>query len=298
MGADFSRFTAHVRAGVAKRYDAVRGPVRFGFEFAGLRYGALPDYLVIGAMKSGTTTFYDWLVRHPLVPSAVTKEIHFFDSHFPQGLTWYRSQLPTVRQLAGLSRTHSSRGLSGEATPTYLFHPLAARRAHSVVPDAKLIVLLRNPIDRAYSHYQTNIRHDWEALSFEEALDREEERLDGQIDVILKDEKNHRSFARFRWSYRAMGHYAELIENWMRYYPLEQFHFVLNEELDSDPDTTYAKVYEFLGLPDHPLGKPARRTIGHYSSMAAPTRAGLVEYFRPHNARLEALLGRSVDWDR
>src|SRR5581483_8059296 len=124
----------------------------------------------------------------------------------------------------------------GEASPTYLFHPLAARRAHSIVPNAKLIVLLRNPIDRAYSHYQTGIRHDWEALSFEAALDREPERLHGSIDELLMDERHNRSFARYRWSYVSMGHYAELLETWLAYFPREQFHFVFSDELDRNPD--------------------------------------------------------------
>jgi hypothetical protein len=290
-------FAKHVEAGVTKRLESLRSPARFAIETAGLRRGALPDFLLIGAMKAGTTTFYEWLVTHPLVPAAVEKEVHFFDFHFPQGLTWYRSQLPSERELARLTASAGRRAVSGEASPTYLFHPLAARRAHSIVPDVKLIVLLRNPINRAYSHYQTGIRHDWEALTFEDAIDREPDRLRGQIDVLLMDEEHHRSFPRYRWSYLSMGHYAELLESWFRYFPREQFLFILNEDLDRDADATFRRVHDFLDLPHNPLPQVPRRTVGEYSSMAPATRERLQEYFRPHNKRLAELLEIDPGWD-
>ncbi|MFI5040338.1 MAG: sulfotransferase domain-containing protein [Acidimicrobiales bacterium] len=281
---------------VEKRLTAVSGTTRFTLERAGLRRGALPDFLVIGAMKAGTTMFYEWLVTHPLVLPAIEKEVHFFDFHFPRSQTWYRSQLPAVRELDALVATEGQRAIAGEASPTYLFHPLAPRRAHVVVPNAKLIVLLRNPISRAYSHYQTGLRHDWEALSFEDAIDREPVRLDGQIEALLMDEQHHRSFPRYRWSYLSMGQYAEQLEAWFRFFPREQFLFIVSEDMDRDADATFRRVYDFLGLPYHELPKLARRVVGHYEPMEPATRERLQDYFRPHNKRLNELIDIDPDW--
>ena len=287
----------HYAGGLASRYEKSRAPGRQVLELAGARRGVLPDYLVIGAMKAGSTMFYEWLVTHPLVPPAVEKEVHFFDSHYRSGLTWYRARLPSERDIARRSHEGGRRALSGEATPNYLFHPLAPRRAHVTVPNAKLIVLLRNPVNRAYSHYQTNIRHDWEALTFEQALDREEERLHNQVDAMLMDESHHRNYPRYRWSYQAMGRYAELIERWLQYYPREQILFLLNEDLSRDPQLVFSRLWAFLDLPPHTLPAKKRRVVGTYSPMADQTRDRLRKSFRPHNRRLADLLGFDPGWD-
>ena len=241
--------------------------------------------------------FYEWLITHPLVLPAAKKEVHFFDSYFGQGEQWYRSRMPRDRKRRDAAAAAGRPVLVGEATPNYLFHPLVPRRASTVVPDAKLIVLLRNPVNRAYSHYSTGVRHDWEALSFEEALERESVRLDGQIDALLQDEKHHRNFARYRWSYKAMGHYADLLERWFEYYPRDQFVFVFNEQMDRDADAAFLPVWDFLGLPEHRLPEKSRRVVGRYAPMRPDTRAELIEYFRPHNRRLAELLGVDPGWD-
>lgn len=286
----------HYEGGLRTRLAKGRAPARQVLELAGARRGVLPDYLVIGAMKAGSTMFYEWLVTHPQLPAAVEKEVHFFDSYYRQGLTWYRSRLPSRRELAARSAPGAS-ALSGEATPNYLFHPLVPRRVHATVPDAKLIVLLRNPVNRAYSHYQTNLRHDWEALSFEEALDREPARLENQIDALLMDEAHHRNFPRYRWSYQAMGRYAELLERWFTFFPREQFLFLRNEDMARDPDAVFARVWDFLDVRHHPLPQKANRVVGRYEPMRPETRQRLQDYFRPHNERLAELLGFDPRWD-
>lgn len=290
------RFTQHFGGKPKKVFEALRSPARYALEAAGARWGVLPDFLVIGTMKGGSTTFYQWLVTHPLVLPAVEKEVHFFDFHFRRKVTWYRSQLPSQRQRDRLSARSGHRALACEASPTYISHPLAARRAQSVVPEAKLIALLRNPVDRAYSHYQAAIRNDWEVLSFEEALDREPSRLEGQVDALLMDQAHNRSFPLYRWSYMAMGHYADFLEHWFRYFPRQQFMFILNEEMDRGPEATFRRVYEFLDLPYHPLPPIGRSGVGSYPPMQPATRERLEEYFRPHNRRLAELLDIDLGW--
>ena len=144
--------------------------------------GALPDFFIIGAKKCGTTFLYHLLGQHPHVEAAKKKEIHYFDHHFSKGNDWYRSHFPPPTWKEG------RRSITGESSPYYLFHPHAARRMAGVVPRARLIVLLRNPVDRAYSHYHQEAGRGHEPLTFEEAIEAEEARLRGERDRMLEHE--------------------------------------------------------------------------------------------------------------
>src|SRR6187200_1451927 len=137
----------------------------------------LPDFLVIGAQKAGTTALYAYLRWHPGITGPSWKEVSFFDRHWWRGEAWYRGQFPL----------RAGGRLVGEASPSYLFHPLAPERARSLVPDAKLIALVRNPVDRAYSQYQHAVALGREPLSFEDALAAEDERLVGEVERLLAD---------------------------------------------------------------------------------------------------------------
>src|SRR5436189_26280 len=119
----------------------------------------LPDFLILGAQKAGTTALYAYLRWHPQVTGPSFKEVSFFDRHYARGERWYRAHLPVRR-----------RAVVGEASPSYLFHPLAPERVARMLPEARLIALLRNPVDRAFSHYQHEVALGREQLSFEDAL--------------------------------------------------------------------------------------------------------------------------------
>ena len=110
------------------------------------RWRCLPDYLLIGAQKCGTTSLYNYLVSHPEVRRCLRKEVGYFDQHFDRGLAWYLAHFP-MKSFVGFQQ------VTGEATPDYYYSPQAPQRAHLVMPQAKLIILLRNPVDRAHSQY-------------------------------------------------------------------------------------------------------------------------------------------------
>ena len=157
--------------------------------------GDLPDYLVIGAQKAGTTSLYRYMISHPMIRPASDKQVHYFDFNYDKPFDWYRSQFP-----AG-----SGNGLvTGEATPYYIFHPDAARRVRLVLPDVKIVALLRNPIDRACSHYMHEIKNGTESLSFEDAVEAEEGRLRGEEDKICEG-VNYYSYNHVKFSYLARG---------------------------------------------------------------------------------------------
>ncbi len=131
-------------------------------------------------MRSGTTSLYRYLGEHPQVLRPWTKELHYFDRLFSRGTVWYRANFPTVPAMLWHKLAHGGKALTYEATPAYLIYPAAARRIARTLPRAKLIALLRNPVDRAYSHYHLNVRSKLEHHSFEQAIKREPKWLDGE----------------------------------------------------------------------------------------------------------------------
>jgi hypothetical protein len=249
------------------------------------RWRPLPDFLVLGAQKAGTTALYAYLRWHPGITGPSWKEVSFFDRHWWRGEAWYRGQFPL-----------RPRGrLVGEASPSYLFHPLAAERARALVPDAKLIALLRDPVKRAYSQYQHEVALGREPLSFEDALAAEEGRTRGEVERLLAEP---RAFSRAWWdhTYASRGLYAEQLDRWLAVYPREQLLVVTTEDLGERTSETYAGVLDFLGAAPHQLGEYPRVFERDYAPMRPETRAALQARFAEPNRRLEVLLGRSLKW--
>jgi hypothetical protein len=259
--------------------------VRWGYGTLTARARPLPDFLVIGAQKAGTTALYAYLRRHPAITGPSWKEVSYFDRHYARGAAWYRGNFPLRRGR-----------LVGEASPSYLFHPLAPRRAAALVPDARLIALVRDPVERALSHYHHEVDFGREHLSFEDALEQEEARLAGELERMLADP---RYFSRAWWdhTYLARGRYAEQLERWYAAFPPEQVLVLANEELAGRPAETYARVLDFLGAAPHELDSYPRVFDREYPDMDAATRARLADYFAGPNRRLYDLLGRDLGWN-
>jgi hypothetical protein len=245
----------------------------------------LPDFLIIGAQKAGTTALYAYLRRHPQIGGPAWKEVSYFDRHYRRGTAWYRGQFPF----------RSDGRIAGEASPGYLFHPLAPERVQETVPDAKLIVLLRNPIDRAFSHYHHEVALGREPLSFEDAIGAEPGRTHGEEERLMR-EPGYFSHAWWDYAYVARGRYAEQLERWFAVFPREQLLILATEELGADPAETYARVVEFLGLPPHGLASFPRIYEQSYAEMSPGTRERLAAEFDDANRRLYELLGRDFGW--
>lgn len=285
----------------AERIPTIPTPVRvlarnavWTFGRATSRLRTLPDFLIIGAQKAGTTALYAYLRKHPAVLGPPWKEVSYFDRHYDRGHAWYRGQFPTARR-AARTRARYGHVAIGEASPSYLFHPLAPTRAASLLPDARLIVILRDPVDRALSHYHHEVALGREPLTFEDALDREERRLDGELERMIR---NPSYFSRAWWdhAYVSRGRYAEQLERWLAVVPRERLHVVVTEEMLADTAAAYAGTLDFLGLPHHRLARFPRIFERRYPEMAPLTRRRLAEVFAASNDRLEDLLGRTLDW--
>lgn len=266
---------------------------------AGLGPGrVLPDFLIIGAMKSGTSSLFHTLQQHPGIASPSTKEIHFLDNpvFYRFGEAWYRSHFPTRNAMAALSNQLGYRAVSGEGTPAMIsnFYAINAGRH---LPRARLIAVLRNPVDRAYSHYHHMRRSIFgEPLSFWDALQAEQSRT--AHDIWLDHHAPQRAGRKHKlYSYGQRGMYIDQLENWLRYFPRERLKLLHYDELIADTGGMCNEVAEFLGLPPHNFDAPQRRNTGHYTEpMDTQCREYLTELFRPYNRRLFEFLGEDWGW--
>ena len=262
----------------------------------------LPDFLLIGTQRGGTTALYHYLQTHPCIKAATTTDTHFFEKKFNKGLTWYRGHFPTSIERYTMQHLRRQAFLTGEASSSYLFYPHAPKRVAQTVPRVKLIVLLRNPVDRAYSQYFHAIELGHETSSFAEAIQDEEERTAQERAKILQDE-NYYSDTYTHRSYLSRGKYAEQLQAWLSLFPREQLLILKSEEFYADPVTAFKRVAAFLHLPETEpqLRKQAYKQYSHntyFSTMEPALRERLSEYFKPHNARLYDLLGIDFGWDK
>jgi Sulfotransferase domain len=257
----------------------------------------LPDFVVIGGQRCGSTSLYTILGGHPQVMEASHKELHFFDMNWSRGTDFYRRSFPLRGHLQRRARRLGVRVVSGEASPYYLFHPAVPERLATALPDARLIAILRDPVDRAYSQYQLSARDGHESLSFEDALDAEADRLAG-VEQRLATDPDFRSAAHRHQSYQARGMYLEQLERWWRHVPRERLLVLRSEDMFADTAAAYDRAVEFLGLEPHPRSGFESRNRVAYSSMPPAARARLQELYAEPNRRLEEALGRRLEWQR
>ncbi|MEW6078822.1 MAG: sulfotransferase domain-containing protein [Thermodesulfobacteriota bacterium] len=256
------------------------------FRYATAGFRALPDFIIIGAMKAGTTSLFSALTQHPKIIRSHTKETHFFNSHYHRGLYWYRSNFPFARRLAGGGKT-------GEATPQYIYHELVPERIHQTLPEVKLIAMLRNPTERTISQYFHEVRKGREDLPMMKAFRAEEERLAG---VLRKDDFANPLY--IHASYKKRGVYHEQIRRFLRYFPREQLLVLDSDEFFADPAGSIKPVFQFLEVDEaFPVDGIEHKNIGWNRTRVEPeVYEYLNDYFAPHNRELYSLLGRSFPW--
>lgn len=236
---------------------------------------------------------YAYLGQHPQLLPSYRKEIHFFDGglnsnidNFEKGEAWYRAHFPFRKNVGAHSRTF-------EASPLYIFNPLTPRRIFDLIPEVKLIAVLRNPTERAISHYFKENRKSHESLSIKDALQEEEKRLESVI-----ENKDYKNDIFIHHSYKSRGLYKKQIERFLNYFPWQQILVLSSEEFFSEPDDTLRRVFDFVGVDTGFKVKDLKpRNVAKNKSEVDPdVYEYLNNYFLPHNQALYELVGKSYGW--
>ncbi len=252
------------------------------------------DFLIIGAQRGGTQSFYDYLLQHPVVVPAIRPDIHFFDQHYELGMEWYINQFPLLSGYYGKSRPDGC--LTGEASPFYFHHPLVPERIHQHCPNVKLIVLLRNPTDRAYSHYRQAVRTGIETFSFSMALKIEAKRMEKGMQRLREKPQLYAERNLFQ-SYISHGLYANQIKRWLALFPSNQLLFLCSEDYFSDPIPQIMRAYQFLGLTPYQPRRMEPPPGHYYEFLTDQTRAKIDRVFRQSNDDVCRLLHWSNAWE-
>jgi hypothetical protein len=279
------------------RRTAHWGLVTAGRPISGARM--LPSFLIVGAERCGTSSMYEVLRWHPAVFSAILprKEVHYFDYHYQHPLSWYRCHFPLRARAVRATRGAGMAPTAFEASPSYMCHPLAPERIARDLPDVKLLVMLRDPVARAYSSHTMRAGWGVETEPFERALELEDSRLAGEAERMATDP----SYVGYNWrhfAYRSRGQYVEQLEQLEGLVGRDRIHVIDSGDFFATPGDVYDQILDFLGLPHvgHPAFDPPRTRSR--PPMPDSVRAALEEHYRPYNERLTAWLGHEPSWCR
>ena len=260
-----------------------------------------PHFIIIGIGRAGTTALYSYLIQHPSIHSALAddeklaSDIHFFEYMESDSISWYKSHFPILLPKLNSQKHHK---ITGEFTSTYFYHPDVPERIYQLVPRVKLIVILRNPIDKIYSTYYQQFRYGEVSTSFEETIDAELRRikiLEGNPDL----RSQHPGFSNFvSQNILRHGIYADYFINWFELFNKKQILILNADDLKKDTKNTLQQVFEFLDVENHPIENLSQIAARKYPKLNDITRKKLIEFYKPHNERLNKLLQRNFQWDR
>ncbi len=258
-----------------------------------------PDFLIVGTKRGGTTSMWSYLAQHPQVipmfPAARgLKSNSYFFKNWHRGDLWYRSHFHT-RVYRRLRERRLGPTVTGEASPYYMYGPHVPGRIARVMPHARLVVLLRNPVDRAYSHYQERVKEGFEPLSFEDALAAESERLDGEWERMERN-TGYYSTAHDFFTYRDRGVYLPQLQRLHAAFPSEQVLVIRSEDLYHDAQGVVDTVCGFLGISPFGIPRPVRHNYIPRAPIQPRTRRDLEQFYAPHNEALYTYLGRDLAW--
>jgi len=253
----------------------------------------LPNFFVIGQGRAGTTSLYHYLDQHPSLSKSAYDELGFFDVNFHLGLHWYRSLFPSIfTKFRKKLKTHFF--MTYDVTPSYVRRPWVARRMKKLFPDSKLIIVLRNPADRTYSHHYLNTKSG-ETRTFEEVIEEDmndisEWSVDSKDDYYFATKVDNSKLAR--------GFYVEQLPVWFELFSKNQILIISSEELASNTKNVMNDIFQFLNLPEYEIPNIEKVNVSKYSKMNPETRKILIDFFKPYNEQLYKFLNRKFDWNK
>jgi hypothetical protein len=270
------------------------GLIKRHFYYLTSSFRVPPNFFVIGGMRCGTTSLYHYLGQHNCIKRAAYDEIGYFDDNFHLGLNWYRSLFPTKFMQKKIESEYK-KFLTYDVTPFYIYNPLVVDRIFKFSPNAKIIAVLRNPIDRAYSHYNNKMQAEGDTkTTFEEIINAE-------IEIIEKNKKNIDDYAflvdTFYELLLARGFYAKQLEFWFKKFSRKNILLISSEELATNTDKTISEIFEFLEVPIQKISDLTKQNVIKYPKMKDSTREILINFFKPYNEKLFGMLGRRFNWN-
>ena len=254
----------------------------------------IPDFLVIGAKRCGTTSLYQHLPEHPCISKSPYDNMGFFNDNFHLGVNWYKSFFPTTFTR---NKIKSKFGgfLAFDVTTKYMEEESTANNVYQTKPNMKIIIILRNPVDRAYSQYHLSVRQTAERRSFEDVVEENMNRLNKESHEHYEIKPR---FSAKEDNYLKKGLYALQLRYWLKIFPRENILIVSTEEFESNQQIIYNKIFEFLNISKFEVKNTKKMEKGNYLPMKSETRNLLLDYFRPHNHELFELINMEFDWDK
>ena len=243
-----------------------------------------PDFFIIGGMRCGSTSLHHYISYHSQIITPVKKEIHFFGENYINGIDWYLSHFPPIPEKKGI--------LTGEASPCFAESGIW-NQVFQYFPNLKLIVILRNPVDRAYSHYNHTIGWHSEYHEFEAAIAADLEE-NSQKELLLNGDN---SYLKVDSDYLRLSLYFYWIKEWLQLFPKEQILVLRSEDMYTNPALETQKVFDFLELPKYHIPSFLHTNKGDYNVLDSSLRTRLKNYFKPHNQKLENLLDMKFNWE-
>ncbi len=268
--------------------------VAVGRRSAGLRVD--PDFIVVGAQRCGTTSLFRALSQHPqIVRPTFNKGINYFDVHYDKGSEWYSGHFPTRFSAHRKAAACPGDPVVFEASGYYMFHPSAPGRIAADLPQVKLVAMLRDPVERAYSAWKHESARGFETEDFSTALALEDERLDGEVERMIADPL-YQSFAHRHQAYRRRGQYADQLRDFLNHFDRSQLHVLYSESFFAEPSVEFARLCTFLDVDAPPMMEYDQHNSRPSRSMPMEARKRLLDHFRPLDSDLEEIVGRRSPW--
>ena len=254
----------------------------------------IPDFLVIGAKRCGTTSLYQHLPEHPCISKSPHDNMGFFNDNFHLGVNWYKSFFPTTFTRKKI-KSKFGNFLAFDVTTKYMEEESTANNVYQTKPNMKIIIILRNPVDRAYSQYHLSVRQTAERRSFEDVVEENMNRLNKESHEHYEIKPR---FSAKEDNYLKKGLYALQLKYWLKIFPREYILIVSTEEFESNQQIIYNKIFEFLNISKFEVKNTKKMEKGNYPPIKSETRNLLLDYFRQHNHELFELINMEFDWDK
>ena len=262
----------------------------------------LPNFIIIGAGRAGTTSLYNYLIQHPSIFAASTKnneniaDLHFFEHMISNKTSWYKSHFPTIFTKKFFESKSKMKFITGEYTSTYMYNRNVPKRIFELIPNIKLIIILRNPVEKAYSTYSQQLSFNEHTMSFEETVKAELRRIElsknyPELNSNDPDFGNHVMHNLVRH-----GIYFDYLNEWFKIFPKKQFFIIDSEKLKNSTQDTLDDVFKFLDVQPHKISNLSKINVGQYTKIDDSSKKILTDFYLLHNEKLYNLLGSRYSW--